>query len=183
MQCPLCPPTPLQRIPLEANLPAHTCSGCGGIFLVSSDYFQWREQHKAQRSTHLESVPSIVVTDVPKAKQCLFCRHIMLRYQVGHDVNIILDHCDNCNSVWFDHHKWDVLRNHNLHSDIHRIFTEAWQRRVRDADHRAMMEAIYREKFGSDDYTEVQRVKAWLDAHPQREALRAYLNAENPYRR
>ena len=44
------------------------------------------------------------------------------------------------------------------------------------------MDAIYRTKFGETDYTEVRRVKAWLDAHPQRQALRAYLNAEDTAR-
>jgi hypothetical protein len=45
------------------------------------------------------------------------------------------------------------------------------------------MQAIYQEKFGEEDYAEVRRVKAWLDAHPQHNALRAYLNADDPYRR
>ena len=59
------------------------------------------------------------------------------------------------------------------------MFGEPWQRRLRRAEHHVRMDVIYRAKFGAADYAEVRRVKAWLDAHPQRQALRAYLNAED----
>jgi len=81
--------------------------------------------------------------------------------------------------MWFDRDEWSSLQRRNLHDNLHQMFGESWQRRLRATEHRARMDAIYRTKFGETDYTEVRRVKAWLDAHPQRQALRAYLNAED----
>jgi hypothetical protein len=43
------------------------------------------------------------------------------------------------------------------------------------------MRSIYLDKFGEADYAEVRRIKAWLDGHPHHQALRAYLNADDPY--
>jgi hypothetical protein len=83
--------------------------------------------------------------------------------------------------MWFDRDQWGSLQRRNLHDNLHQIFGEAWQRRLRIAEQRVRMDAIYRAKFGDADYAEVRRVKAWLDAHPQRQALRAYLNAEDDW--
>jgi hypothetical protein len=48
--------------------------------------------------------------------------------------------------------------------------------------HRRALERIYTERFGAEDYAEIRRVKAWLDAHAQRSSLLAYLSEEDPYR-
>jgi hypothetical protein len=44
------------------------------------------------------------------------------------------------------------------------------------------MERIYTERFGAEDYAELRRIRAWLDAHPQRSSLLAYLDEEDPYK-
>lgn len=183
MHCPVCTPISLRRVSLEANLFGHQCPQCSGIFISSTDYWTWLDQH----GTNLPEQPDgdlITLTQEPtRAKQCPFCRHLLLPYKIAMTIPFSLDHCNACNGVWFDRDEWNCLQHRNLHDDIHRMFSEPWQRRLRDARHRATMQAIYQEKFGQEDYAEVRRVKAWLDAHPQQSALRAYLNAEDPYRR
>jgi hypothetical protein len=44
------------------------------------------------------------------------------------------------------------------------------------------MEAIYLLKFGAQDYEKIQQVRAWLQEHPQRNMLLAFLQAEDPYK-
>ncbi|MBA3468530.1 MAG: zf-TFIIB domain-containing protein [Herpetosiphonaceae bacterium] len=182
MECPICTTT-LEPTTLESSLRASTCPACGGHFILSSDYLDWRQQHPANLDEQPDPTPLHESTDTSGAKRCPHCRHLMFRYRVGHDIAFGVDHCGSCNSVWLDRTEWDSLKRRNLHDDINRMFTDVWQRRVRAAEHRATMHTIYQEKFGAEDYAEAQRVKAWLDAHPQRQALRAFLTAEDPYSR
>ena len=103
--------------------------------------------------------------------------------RVGHGIAFRLDHCGNCNGVWCDGGEWEIIRASNLHDNLHQIFGSGWQRKVRDEEQRARMEAIYRERFGAEDYEELRRIRRWIDEHPQRSALIAYLNNRDPYRR
>lgn len=103
----------------------------------------------------------------------------MLPYKIALDIPFTVDHCGACNGMWFDRDEWASLQRRQLHDNLHQMFAEPWQRRLRIAEQRVRMDAIYRTKFGEQDYAEVRRVKAWLDTNPQRQALRAYLNADN----
>jgi Zn-finger nucleic acid-binding protein len=182
MHCPVCTTT-LQPTTLESSLKASTCPVCGGHFILSSDYLDWRQQQGPNLEEQPDPTPLLESTDSSGVKRCPHCQSLMFRYKVGHDIAFGVDHCGSCNSVWLDRNEWDSLKRRNLHDDINRMFTESWQRRVRAAEHRATMDTIYQEKFGAADYAEVQRVKAWLDAHPQRQAVRAFLTSEDPYAR
>lgn len=180
MYCPVCSTT-LQETALEANLRAYACQSCRGHFIISSDYLDWREQQVTDLPANPDPGPLPKTADTMCAKRCPLCQHVMLRYRVDHAMDFGLDHCGNCNSVWFDRNEWNNLKCRHLHDDVNRMFTTAWQRRIREVAHRATMQSIYRERFGESDYTEVQRVRVWLEAHPQRSALLAYLNANDPY--
>ncbi len=179
MQCPICAPITLQSTVLDVNLSAQRCPQCDGLFISSTDYWTWREQHGPDLPERPDPEPISSNSEPARAKQCPFCRHLLLPYRISLDIPFTVDHCGACNGMWFDRDEWSSLQRRNLHDNLHQMFGESWQRRLRAAEHRARMDAIYRTKFGETDYTEVRRVKAWLDAHPQRQALRAYLNAED----
>lgn len=179
MQCPICASVALQETILDSNLSAHCCPQCDGLFISSANYWSWREQHGPDLPERPD--PDFMSLDaaVVRAKQCPLCRHILLPYKIALDIPFTVDHCGACNGMWFDKDEWNSLQRRQLHDNLHQMFAEPWQRRLRVAERRVRMDAIYRSKFGEDDYAEVRRVKAWLDAHPQRQALRAYLNAED----
>mgnify|MGYP000998059799 CR=1 FL=1 len=40
---------------------------------------------------------------------------------------------------------------------------------------------IYQDKFGDDVYSKIKDMRRWLNTHPQKADLRAYLMAEDPY--
>ena len=44
-----------------------------------------------------------------------------------------------------------------------------------------MLENKYLEQFGEQDYNQVKQMRQWLDKHPQRNLLVAYLAAKEPY--
>lgn len=178
MQCPICAPVTLQATILDTNLATQQCPRCEGLFISSADYWTWRQQHGPDLPEQSDPKPTLPSTESSRAKQCPFCNHLLLPYKIALDIPFTVDHCGACNGMWFDQEEWNSLQRRNLHDNLHQMFSEPWQRRLREAEHRMRMDAIYRAKFGEADYAEVRRVKAWLDAHPQRQALRAYLNAE-----
>ena len=40
---------------------------------------------------------------------------------------------------------------------------------------------LYQEKFGDKDYETIKRIRGWLDKHPKRSSLLAYLLDDSPY--
>jgi Zn-finger nucleic acid-binding protein len=116
-----------------------------------------------------------------QAGLCPWCGYLLIKYRVGHDINFTLDQCGNCNSFWFDKHEWEVLKSRNLHNQVHKVFTPAWQKQIRQEQSKHTWQEIYKEKFGAEDYAEIQRVRAWIYQHPERHRLLAYLTNENPY--
>ncbi len=178
MQCPVCAPLALRSISLETNLAAHACPQCEGLFISSNDYWTWREQHGPDLPEQPDAADSAPPAETVRAKQCPLCRHLLLPFKVALDIPFTIAHCGACNGMWFDKDEWSCLQRRSLHDNLHQMFSEPWQRRLRLAEHRARQDAIYRAKFGEHEYAEARRVKAWLDAHPQRQALRAFLNAD-----
>jgi hypothetical protein len=45
-----------------------------------------------------------------------------------------------------------------------------------------MLDKLYLEKFGTEDYARIQEIGNWLRPHPQRAMLLAYLQANDPYK-
>ncbi|MFO7167611.1 MAG: zf-TFIIB domain-containing protein [Chloroflexota bacterium] len=113
--------------------------------------------------------------DVARAKLCPHCGHLQLRYRVALDLDVVLDQCGHCNSFWLDRGEWAVLRQHGLHTQLHKITGAAWQRALRRAASERAWEAIYTAKFGAENYAEARRVLLEPCAHPARQMLPAYL--------
>jgi Zn-finger nucleic acid-binding protein len=176
MKCPVCKNYALVARELEQNLSSQQCPHCNGRWIGSFQYWKW---HETSGKSITESNPPAstehLVADSTKAKLCPECGHFLRRYSVGHDIEFGLDRCGNCGGMWFDQNEWEVLKCRNLHDDVHNIFSEIWQRQLRDKEHQAAMEAFYKEKFGVDDYQKAMDIKTWLDAHPSKAALRAFL--------
>jgi hypothetical protein len=83
--------------------------------------------------------------------------------------------------VWFDRNEWDVLVAHNLHDKVNQFFTQPWQNRLRAEEARLKLDQLYHDRFGNDDYARIKDVRQWLQAHPQRGMLLAFLQADDPY--
>lgn len=181
MNCPLCAATTLLPTTLEMGLTGHSCPQCEGIFLRSDQYWTWRRYHGVDLPETADTAPAPLDPEPTRAKQCPYCRHILLPYQVGLELPFTVDHCGGCNSMWFDRGEWHALQRRNLHDNLHQMFSEPWQRRLRVERRRIARETIYAEKFGDADYAQIRSIRAWIDAHPHAAALRAYLNARDPY--
>jgi hypothetical protein len=60
------------------------------------------------------------------------------------------------------------------------MFTSFWQAEAQKQRRRKHLEEIYISRFGVDDYAEITRIRAWLQAHPKRPELLAYLTDHDP---
>ena len=180
MKCPLCQKPELQQVEIEENLVANDCPQCQGYWITSYNYWNWLKKH-GETLPEKPAEVSFDVNDSQGAKLCPQCDRILIKYKVGRGIDFFLDHCNSCNGVWFDRHEWDVLKSRNLHDEVHYIFTKSWQEKIREEEISKNLDAMYEKKLGKDNYQEVQRIRKWLNDHPQRLALLAYLNDENPY--
>lgn len=184
MKCLTCENIELQSTQLALGPLTYQCEHCKGHWVSSTDYWSWMEK----QGTILPEKPAsgevnLPVTDekTKRAKICPECDHILIKYKVGHETGVILDHCHSCGGVWFEQREWDVLQDRNLHDEVYKIFTRSWQQQVRQEEAKKHFQSFYAQKFGEQDYAEIRRIKQWIVQHPQRVTLIAYLNDENPY--
>ena len=182
MNCPVSRDHPLQPVVLDEKLPAHTCPAGHGTWLSSDTYYAWleRRDQPLPEASGDEEVADVEEPDI--AKICPECGHIMLRYRVGHEITFDLDHCGNCNGVWFDANEWEHIRLRNLHDKVHRMFGPGWQRQVWIEQRQQARDELYLQKFGATDYEEIKRIKTWLDDNPHRVMLLAFLNDPDPFK-
>jgi Zn-finger nucleic acid-binding protein len=177
MKCPLCKTEELDFSSLENNLTSRHCHKCGGNWIPSFEYWKWREEHKdgLPETAEGQVIPPNPVTTALIAKLCPECNRILIKYRVGHGANFSIDKCGNCGGVWFDKNEWEALKARDLHDDVYLIFTSPWQDQIRSQESRRAQEEIYRKKFGVEDFNQIQRVKAWIDRHPRKQEILAYL--------
>jgi len=181
MNCPVCQSQTLIPIALHQNLPAQECSQCHGIWLASTAYFTWLKQHGANLAERPAPGLPLPPLEDKRAKICPDCGHILRRYKIWPEVDFYLDHCSTCNGVWLDRGEWVILEARNLHDDLNQFFTKTWQQNLHEEETRRRLERHYLDFFGPHDYDRIQEVRAWLQRHPQRSALLAFLQAEDPY--
>ena len=182
MQCPLCKDSTLQHTTLDIGVPAFKCSKCAGIWISSNEYLRWDQAHGPDLPEKLSGDATVPTWDTQELKLCPECRHILTRYRVLPNVKFFIDHCGSCNGVWLDKNEWDVLVAHNLHDKINDLFTQPWQTRVRQEEAHAMLDKLYLDKFGAQDYARIKEIWNWLKPHPHRAMLVAFLQANNPYK-
>jgi Zn-finger nucleic acid-binding protein len=180
MRCPACTTiNTLVRRTSEPFLKTYHCDRCSGLWLRNPDYLEWMQ--------HIQFAPGPVATaeearTAPEGevrevgmRACPDCHYVLARYRLGYGIRFVVDHCRHCAGTWFDAGEWDSLRASGLHDDLLHVFTEEWQQTLRDEDRRARLDAEFRERVGSPDYDRLLEVKRWLDLHPRRPEMLAFL--------
>lgn len=181
MKCPVCTTRKLEKTELERNLKADTCAKCGGHWLSSGNYAIWLKQHGPTLPEKPFSEVSFDIKDSEKAKICPQCGSILLKYKVGHGLDFYLDHCVGCGGVWLDRNEWEALKDRNLHDEIHRIFSTAWQKKIRMEKMHEELDNMYRHRFGDEEYNKIKEMREWIHTHPQKLAILSFLRDGDPY--
>ncbi len=182
MKCPICKEVFVYHSLLESQLPAYQCPKCEGIWISSNEYLRWLRTQPAALPEKTGDNANVPTCETAQVKLCPSCGHFLIRYRVLPHVEFYLDRCGHCNGVWFDKNEWDVLVERNLHDKLNQFFTQPWQTRIHDEEARAMLDKLYREKFGPEDYAKVKEMWDWLMKNPRRAMLIAYLQSNNPYK-
>lgn len=179
MQCPVCQPARwLEATPLEeGRLVAYGCPGCGGRWIRSADYWRWRALHGPNLPEVAAPVPPTAV-ETAGLHLCPDCGYVLGRFRVGHGLPFHVERCRNCEGAWLDGGEWDALKARNLHDDLPLMFDDAWQREVRAQASAQATEESFRRRLGDADYARAREVRAWLDGHPRRSEVFAYLQLD-----
>lgn len=163
---------------LEEMFPCHTCSHCGGNWVMLGDYLRWKEKHGEGVGGYVEI--SGEASDSKTALLCPVTGRLMLKYRISKDHEHRLDLSPSIGGVWLDKGEWALLKKEGLAGSLNAVFTDNWQRQLRESSAKSTFEALYGEQFG-EDYTRIKEIRAWIDAHPKRGDVLAYLMAEDPY--
>ena len=179
MNCPVCKTKTLAACELNPNLVSRKCDTCGGQWISSFEFWRWFESNRIQRQeTPAAYALNAASKETKSVKTCPECGHILAKYKVGHSLNFSLDRCGNCGGTWFDRNEWEILQSSELRDKIHLIYSAAWQQQVRKEDRAGHLQKLFAERIGEKDYIEIQRIKKWLDKHPHRQVLRAFLDSD-----
>ncbi len=172
--CPACKTATLESKSLEAHLAASQCISCDGHWVRAEDYRSWLESG-AQAETTI--APLLTVEDSMSAVFCPDCSQLMRKTNVGHDLNFYLDQCPCCQGAWLDRHEWSHLKSQNLHVQVHQMSSSAWQHKARQSRLRSTVRQAFANKLSSSDYSEAERIKKWLEVHPQKQELLSFFAA------
>ena len=181
MTCPVCKTTELVSAQLDENLAALNCRACGGNWIRGTAYLTWLEDHGSNLAERVHDTENLALAEPGLPLDCPECRFRMVKYLVGRGLSFALDHCEGCKGIWFDRNEWEALKKRNLHDDITLMFTAFWQKEAQRGLRKRRMEEIYINRFGADDYTEIKRIRWWLDTKTNREELLAFLTDRDPF--
>ncbi|BCU76494.1 hypothetical protein [Luteolibacter sp. LG18] len=177
MNSPVEPHAQLVPIELESGLPAWSDSQSGGAYLKSADYWEWLAHQPGRMETLPARGGSAAVledADAP-ARICPESGSLMTRFRVGHGFSFFIDRSPT-GGFWLDAGEWTALKERNFHDEIHRVFTDVWQRGVRsDAAHEAL-EAGFREQLGEEGYARALEFRDWLAGQPNRSRVLAWVS-------
>jgi Zn-finger nucleic acid-binding protein len=170
--CPVCTPAQLLTLQhLEPGLQARGCPRCGGHWIRLADYWRWRAGKGAGVPEQPAPRTTTAAREATGHRRCPDDGQLLSRYQVGKGIAFTLERCAQCEGVWLDGNEWEVLKRRGLHDDLHRVFTEDWQRETKKMEKSQELEALLMRALPPADYVRIREIKAWIDAHPQRSEL------------
>jgi len=166
---------------MEQGLSAMGCNECQGVFVSLLYYRDWAERSGIAagiENVQAEEVKVEGAENTHAAMGCPKCSRIMTKYRIssGHDNR--LDLCANCDEAWLDRGEWSLLKSLNLGAKMPTVFTEQWQRQVRQQ----VTEESRRQRFvgmlGEETITEADKVRQWIAKEPKRAEILQYLSYE-----
>lgn len=159
---------------MEPGLTAYACPKSGGVWIPLQNYFDWQRRQPAPIPS-ATSEPALVVDAEQRALICPESGRLLLRYRVGHGLSFHVERSPVTGGVWLDRGEWTALKSKGLHTELHLIFTAAYQREIRSQEYAQMLEQTFRERIGEPDYSRAVEIKRWLVSHPRRRELCCYL--------
>jgi len=124
---------------------------------------------------------SFKVIDTKKALLCPVSGRIMHKYKIAHGIDHKLDYSPSAGGIWLDGGEWDFLKERDLAGSLNDFLSSQWQNAIRNETAAITFSKMYEEKFGNETYSKLKTVREWINNHPRKNDLRAYILDENPY--
>jgi Zn-finger nucleic acid-binding protein len=172
MKCPRCKTPDLLPTMLEEYLPGMGCRECQGSLIALLYYRHWAETYKPDE-TPAPVAPA--TREVPAAVMCPKCNRVMTKYRLAGSVENRLDVCVTCDEAWLDGGEWELLEQLKLSHMMPAIFTDAWQRRIREEKSEQTRSEILKKTIGETAAAKVEEFRAWLNAQKQKSTILTYL--------
>jgi Zn-finger nucleic acid-binding protein len=172
MKCPRCKTPDLVPTMIEEYLAAMGCTECQGSLVSLLYYRHWAETQKP------DDAPPAVVTpprDTTTALTCPKCSRVMTKYRLAGSVENRLDVCSTCDEAWLDAGEWELLEQLKLSHKMPAIFTDSWQRRIREEKTEETRLAILKRMIGEAGAAKVEEFRAWLRGQKQKSTILTYL--------
>lgn len=181
MNCTSCNEGALFPSFIDGQFRAHTCSNCGGNWILIEDYVSWKERNSDYKFSDEISVEESDISDSKKALLCPASGTIMRKFKISASNEHKLDYSSAVGGLWLDKGEWDLLKSEGLAGCLNSIVTQNWQRNIRQNSAQQNFSEIYKDKFGEENYSKIKEIREWLGSQEQKADLRAYLLAEDPY--
>ncbi|WP_261867855.1 hypothetical protein [Budvicia aquatica] len=122
---------------------------------------------------------TLIKSDNPQRKLGVFA--FMVCGKIPYSSTHRLDLSPRINAIWLDKGEWELLKKEGISDKLNSIFTDVWQRRIRESLAHNQFDTLYSTEFGQEDYEKVKSIRAWLLQHPHKDKLTAFLLADNPW--
>ncbi len=175
MLCPACSSKDFASVALEAGLAAQCCTGCSGVWVDLDAYRAWRRHASAtDEPMHVAEIEE----DIDAARLCPKTSRLMARVKVSNEAPFRLDYSAAAQGVWLDRGEWEVLMALGMERQLDAVVSERWQRHLQSTASRERMERAQRARFGDAAYTELTRMRQWLQAQSNAAEMIAFLNVK-----
>ena len=178
MKCTSCKQGELIPSFIEGLFRAHTCSHCGGNWVLIEDYVAWKERNPQHQ---FDNTLDVQLDESKQAVLCPVTGTIMRKLRLSPNTEHRIDYSASVGGVWLDKGEWELLKKEGLAGSLNGVLTAHWQKNIRMSSTKEHFAEIYKEKFGEQTYQKVKELREWLIQQPNKADLRAYLLAEDPY--
>ncbi len=180
MKCTACNEGVLTPSFIDSLFRAHTCNHCGGNWILVEDFLAWQENNpEHQFDDELEYEEEL--SESSKALFCPITGSLMTKFRISSKTSHRIDYSVTTGGIWLDQGEWLLLKQEGIAGSLNRIVTQPWQNKIRAQNTKDNFIHMYESKFGKENYAKVKELKNWLQSHPQKADLRAYLLADDPY--
>ncbi|WP_026957358.1 zf-TFIIB domain-containing protein [Aliagarivorans taiwanensis] len=181
MKCTSCKQGDLTPCFIEGQFRAHTCTHCGGNWILIEDFVAWKERNADYVFAENIAFESDEASDTKKALICPVSGAIMRKFRISSTNEHRVDYSAAVGGIWLDSGEWELLKSEGLAGSLNALVTKQWQNQIKEQSAKQSFSDIYNDKFGDETYAKVKAIRTWLESQPQRADLRAYILAEDPY--
>lgn len=178
MRCPKCKDVDLRPTKLDESLPAMACPKCEGSLISLLYYRDWAERVTLDALDSENSCDVAEQSDTKAAVSCPKCSRLMTKFSVSGTSNNRIDLCGGCDEAWLDGGEWTLLKSLELADKLPKVFTEQWQRRVRDEKTELNRIDRLNKVAGKSDTERAIEVKKWLSGNPNKSAIIHFLGTQ-----